>query len=1106
MTVKTKRGLSYVLGDSDDNENHILPINAMQFSPITNNFYTGGRDGTIKTWSSGYDWQPLEQDTPSQFNFTDKFESGDFRESEVDQDIDERVLKLETSISSNPVPCSPTPYEDYRITDNYNIHFDWINDLKLVNNDRDLVSCSSDLSLKLINLHTSDRAEKYHIHKFPNVHTDYIKRLSYIIREDIIVSGGLDGKVVLWDLNRLKCIQEIQTHSLNPSLPNSIYSLASNNSNLISTGGPNNTINLYDRRLPNKSNSIKKLIGHQDNIRCLLMNDHFVLSGSSDTTIKLWDLRNFKVSKNFDIHEDAVWSMATPISSSPGILSRHEDSYNTDFKVFFSGDKGGTIVKTDLSYLSANVGKNNLPIFDTFTTSEDIIDDRLGLSTIVAKANSPIISLCCETDIKDNSLPKSATLLASTELSLNRYHIPDTDQLTKYQYLRTCLDYAINHENLANEDIALLDGAPEQNDLNSEFYDLVSHLSIDTNNFDLQSSFSGNNYPISNVDGTGTNEINDGKEYNSMFLCIDGGPSTEFINTYKEEVGREDANNPNAYSTLIDFTPVEILLNPIPHEQITPIPFNKKPFCKFSLVPKSIIAKRLFNNRRHMIVLYLNGDLKIWDIFACTEIRTFPYSSNSAELSKDLINERTKDMEDIFQKYQSPDTLNTWCEVDIKSGKLLVTLKETNFNNVEIYYDELCNNYPHLAYDHSDNVEGLKNSNVKVNHDDRFQLSRILLNSLFHQYTLYEWEFDKQVREELKSYKRDNRKVPITSTLDRFANYQNSALVSNNASISGTSSTDISSNNNTSKRIKMFTRKSSKNNIQENEAHGADNSTTSSINESYHTVNGNSTYMSDFISNSDILSMGEDEPRNHDSIMNLLQFNKRRYWEKYISFGINKTVDPILSIYSNDPKYSTDSEDNDVYKPLMYPQRLPGNLLIIIFEHSPDLGNLRDLCSFHFDDLLNLHDDSNTNQVLLNNLRTYLPIWIGKPILYNKFPTKELIKIEFLLMEYEYGQLPLETKIGGKSQKKIKKLPISEPIIQLSSHNMLRVLKILVFLTEKFDSKTPEMKANRPAVEWLSLECRGEQLPLDMTLQTIKSRIWKSNSEIELRFRRNFDT
>lgn len=1104
MGTKSKKGLSYVLGDSNDHENHILPINSIQYSSNSNSFYTGGRDGTVKTWSCRNAWEPSRQGTPSQFIFNDTFEDIDNRDSDAYEDIDERVLKLETAISSNPLPYSTTPYDDYNITNNYNIHFDWINDLKLVNNDRDLVSCSSDLSLKLINLHPSGDSEKTHVHKFPNVHTDYIKKLSSIVPHNILISGGLDGKVALWDLVTLTPIHEIQTQSLNTSLPNSIYSLANNNSNVISTGGPSNTINLYDRRLSNASNSIKKLIGHQDNIRCLLMNDNFILSGSSDTTIKLWDLRNFKVYKNFDIHDDAVWSLSTPISSSPGILSQNEDYYNTDFKVFYSGDKGGKIVRTDLSYLSSHLRKDNSDTFETFTGSDSVIDEKLGVSTIIAKADSPIISLCCETDSQPNSMLSSTSILASTELSLNRYIIPDTDQLSKYQYYRNCLDYILNHENQVNDEITsgFVEGGGEQNDLNSDFYDIVSHLSIDTNNFDIQSSFSGNNYPLSIHNADNAIDVADNEDFNSMFLQTDGGPSTEFINTYKEGL----SNDPVKSSNTVDITPVEILLNPIPSEQISQIPFNKEPYNKFPLIRKCIIAKRLFNNKRHMLVLYLNGDLKIWDIFACTEIKTFPYESkNTTELTNDLIEKRLREMEDIFHKYQTSDTLNTWCEVDIKSGKLLVTLKESMFNNVEIYYDDLCQSYPYLAYNHPDNVEGLKKNLVKPNNDDRLPLAKILLNSLFHSYAKYEYEFDMQLREELKVYKKDNRKIPLSSSYEKFTNDRVSAMT-NYSSVSNASSVDGSNVSNATKRIKMFTRKSSKNNVMQQDDRQtlvSTNSSVSSITDNPNSIVESNTFLSSFINHDGVVST-PGESSNEDSIMSMLQYNKKRYWEKYCAFGINKSTDSILNIYSNDPKYDTPDETHE-YKPLFHPQRLPRNLLIIIFEHSPELGNLRDLYSFHLEDILDLLSNVFTDQPVVSDLRNYLPVWIGRPVLYNRFPVKENPKIEFRLQEVDYGLLSLDKTIGGKAQKKIKRLPITADPIKLTSHNMLRTLKILTYITERFEGRTPEIKELKKPQEWLVLECKGEELPLNMTLQTIKTKIWKSSSEIELRFRRKFD-
>ena len=59
----------------------------------------------------------------------------------------------------------------------------------------------------------------------------------------------------------------------------------------------------------------------------------------------------------------------------------------------------------------------------------------------------------------------------------------------------------------------------------------------------------------------------------------------------KLQTSNNDDQHNNRNKT-IDLTPIEILLNPIPIEQITLIPFNISPIEKYDLVPKSIVAKK----------------------------------------------------------------------------------------------------------------------------------------------------------------------------------------------------------------------------------------------------------------------------------------------------------------------------------------------------------------------------------------------------------------------------------------------------------------------------------------------------------------------------------
>lgn len=1014
---RIKKALAYVLGDSGEKENHLLPINAMQYSQTRGELYTAGRDGIVKVWKSS-------QQTPA-LDF-------DFSVAETDdapQDLAETVLKLETCLSSAPLDYSvPSSKYDSLSSQNYNVHFDWINDLKLVNENRHLVTASADLTMKLINLDGDDS----NVQRFENLHTDYIKKVSSIPLQNALVSGGLDGKVVVWDLASLKPLLQFTQISAGLNLPSSIYSLANDNCNLICTGGPNNTVNLYDRRTIGSSSClIRKLVGHQDNVRCLLMNSNYILSGSSDTTIKLWDIRNFNVYKTFEAHDDAVWSLCTSVSSDPGSLS----APLADFRVFYSGDKAGNLIKTDLNYLSTQSEPLNT-CAPTFSSSDmAFIDEQIGLCTLVAKSDSPLISVCAE---------GSLSLFASTYTSLNRYYIPDTQKLAKYQYLRSCMDYADNLDRRLDENIAKgIDSAADQSDLDSDFYDIVSHLSMDSGAFDHPSSLSGVSlaHPTSLHDKEGSNV-----EHTSMFLNVNGGPSLEYVNAYKDEIAPSDMAL--IEKNIVDQTPVEMLL--YPPKQIITTPFNRRPLQEFPISPKSIVHKKGFNNKRHILTLYLNGEIKIWDVFICQEIKSYPYKTHDRPLTEEELKFRTKEMDEIFKLHQTVEVLNYWCEIHIKSGKLFVIVAESFFNNVEIFYDELIANYPFLAMK-------VTAKGVTVIEDSRFWLSKIFINSLFQSYAKFEGLADEKLRESLRS---SNAKPRISLPNDQ--------------------SLDVDDG---SKRKRLFSRKSSKLTIPQS-------------------ASVNSTDTNETSPELALL----DESVNvipEDTVLKMLVFNKRFYREKYNNHGVKKITNSLLKIYSNN---SIPIEEDEEYRPLIPIEQFPSDLLVIMVETSPDLGNYRDLCSFKLHDLAALSDYTTAvSSQLIVQLRTTLPKWIGAPILYNRFPAKEAPKIAFQLVEIDYELLSPTQKIGGKTQKKIKKLPMLGTSIKLTSHSMLRVSKILQYLTEKFETRTSEMKMKKQPSEWLALECRGQELDYRMTLQTIKTTIWKSGTDIELRFRRRFD-
>lgn len=952
-------------------ENHILPINAMQHLAASGELFTGGRDGAVKVW------QPVDKVEPEvPLEVEDPFV----------QDLDERLLKLETLISLNALRHRLDWARLHeRASTNYNLHFDWINDIKLVNSNRHLVTASADLLLKIIDT----QSPAGDIHKFQNVHTDYVKKILAVGTQQLVVSGGLDGQIVIWDLKTLKPILRFYNLPGLQNLPASVYGLSNNHSNLIASGGPSSTINIFDRRITTDGgqNLVRRLVGHQDNVRCLLMNLTQILLGLLDLTVKLWDLRNFKVLRNFEMHDDAVWSLTTPLALDPA-------GYNDgSFDTFYSGDKAGNIIKTDVLHLGSTE-------FAFHAADLAFIDEKLGLCVLVAKADSPVVSLCAAGD---------TTLYALTYASLNLYHVPDTRQMAQYQYLRACVDHLAALE--LQPDVSPGPATPtDKTDLDLDFYDIVSHLLMDTNNVDVQLALS---HAISSVHGEEAH--GDGQVYTLMFLSPSGGPLLEFVNAYKEHAQQPQQSGP------VNETPVEILLNPVAPLLVLLISYNCHPQQLLPVLPKLIIAKKMLNNKRWIVALYLNGDIKLWDIFVCRVIREWPYGAST--LTPDQQKDRLAALDDIFHDYHSMDTFSNWCEVEIKSGKLLVLLLETLFANVEIYYDELVQHYPYMALEKNETALASKPT---VSQDEQYPLSQILLNSVFHRYALYELRQDEKSREDLRS----------------------------RARLASVSENDF----NSSRRPKP---RSAANSLSSN------------------------------FSDSEL----EPDETPEDLILRLLAQNRAKYAQHYVS---SRKLAPLqLSVCSNDP--AVQEKENRPFRPFIPFHRLPKHLLIIIFESSPDLGNNRDVCSFHLSELEHL------DTCLVRQIRANVPKWIGLPILYDKFPQRDAPKIAFQLHEFDYAQLPLDKKIGGRAGKKIKKLPPLDSSLKLASQNMLRLNKVVFYLTEKFEFKTSEMKEKRKPTDWLELECRGQVLDPSLTLQTIKTKIWKSSSDIELRYRRKFD-
>ncbi|GAA5947003.1 hypothetical protein JCM3765_002113 [Sporobolomyces pararoseus] len=207
-------------------------------------------------------------------------------------------------------------------------HTDWVNDIVLCNYNRTLVSASSDSLVLAWNPHSEDHHDQVTPTQVGR-HGDYVRCLATARETHWVASGGFDRKIKLWDIGEGRSTPLVDL----PSPPASVYSLGTTPSgSLIGAGTPERVIRIWD---PRSRKQVSRLGGHTDNIRAVLISDEgkWVLSASSDSTVKLWSLAAQKCLHTFSHHDTSVWSL----------FSQHPS-----LEIFYSGDRNGNICKIDL--------------------------------------------------------------------------------------------------------------------------------------------------------------------------------------------------------------------------------------------------------------------------------------------------------------------------------------------------------------------------------------------------------------------------------------------------------------------------------------------------------------------------------------------------------------------------------------------------------------------------------------------------------------------------------------------------------------------------------------------------------------------------------------
>ncbi|XP_035231872.1 WD repeat-containing protein 48-like isoform X1 [Stegodyphus dumicola] len=232
-------------------------------------------------------------------------------------------------------------------------HTDWVNDIVLCCGGKNLISASSDTTVKVWNAHKGFCMSTLRTHK------DYVKALAYAKDREQVASAGLDRAIFLWDVNTLTALtasnNTVTTSSLSGN-KDSIYSLAMNPpGNVIVSGSTEKVLRVWDPRTCQK---LMKLKGHSDNVKALAINRDGTqcLSGSSDGTIRLWSLGQQRCVATIRVHDVGVWALQA----------------NESFTTAYSGGRDRKIFKIDLrnTEIKALIGEETAPVLKMILTPD----------------------------------------------------------------------------------------------------------------------------------------------------------------------------------------------------------------------------------------------------------------------------------------------------------------------------------------------------------------------------------------------------------------------------------------------------------------------------------------------------------------------------------------------------------------------------------------------------------------------------------------------------------------------------------------------------------------------------------------------------------------
>ncbi|KAJ2501530.1 hypothetical protein GGH96_001851 [Coemansia sp. RSA 1972] len=561
-----KRSIAYTipLPDSEESmQGHVSGPNALALN--TETLFSGGRDGVVKAWTVGA------------------------------HGTTQRAAQA--------------------------VHADWVNDVVAVNGGRTAVTASSDMTVRVWT--PGSQAQTI------GSHMDYVKALAYSEGRNTVVSGGLDRQIREWDIRESRSGPVCALNGVENA--SSVYTLACNSQGLVVSGSPETMVRVWDLRA---GQQVTTLSGHTDHIRAVLLSadSELILSGSSDATVKMWSMRMRRCLSTYTQHTDSVWALC---------------STHAQFQTFHSASRDGMVAKT------------------------------MG-DTCVAVAKEPhgVVKL-----VANDMFVWTAT----KGPHLNRWRDVDVVQVAEHSGSvldagqGRAVDAIANHTRSISASLAVTEQTRRNTDRDDQFYDAQSQPGSDEQR-DVASisavlANSGNR-PEANLTEPTDNQSNAIQPIEPGLMIL--------------TALHIDAASPG----LAEAQPVVPALAEA--QPVVPALAEAQPVAPARAEPEETIfgrhglhRHRVLPNRRHVLAQDTAGRITVWDIMQCRCIHTVP-ECDDPEASGAFSGVSGRDFDAVAAALSTdPESVNSWCMVDTRTGVLTVHISEAQAWDAEVHVDDV---------------------------------------------------------------------------------------------------------------------------------------------------------------------------------------------------------------------------------------------------------------------------------------------------------------------------------------------------------------------------------------------------------------------------------